>query len=78
MFQILALLSNCIFVVDKNVKRVKTTKFSHMYVSPMLENGLSLTLLCYKMVTQFLHAYMIIYKNLTQNITKGQKGSKRV
>ena len=31
-------------------KRVKTTKFSHMYVSPMLENGLSLTLLCYKMV----------------------------
>ena len=25
------------------------------------------------MFTQFLHAHMTIYRNLTQNITKGQK-----
>ena len=30
------------------------------------------------MFTEFLHAHMKIYRNLTQNITKGQKGSKRV
>ena len=30
------------------------------------------------MFTEFLHAHMKIYRNLTQDITKGQKGSKRV
>ena len=29
------------------------------------------------MFTEFLHAHMKIYRNLTQNITKGQKGSNR-
>ena len=28
--------------------------------------------------TQFINAHMTIYRNLTPNITKGQKGSKRV
>ena len=28
--------------------------------------------------TQFLHALMTVYRNLTQKTTNGQKGSKRV
>ena len=28
------------------------------------------------MITQFIYAHMTLYRKLTQNITKGQKGSK--